>query len=77
MKDKPKIGYYNEEGEFIEKELPKNRVKCHWSNDNIPCSFIAIKGNVFCEKHYESVMKINKRKFNINPQVNGALMRNE
>lgn len=72
MKDNPEIGYYDEEGNFIEKKMPSNRVRCHWSNDNIECKFIAVNGNVFCEKHYNQVMKINGRDFKGNNIVKEA-----
>lgn len=77
MKDIKDKGYVNEQGVFIEKNLPSGRVRCHWSTDSVECSTIAIKGNVFCDEHYEQVMKINGRKFKINPQVKETLLKNE
>ena len=73
-----KRGYRNDEGVWIADKLPKNKMRCHWSTDGYDCEYLATPdGYIWCEKHAKIMHKINGRKFNINPQVKEALMRNE
>jgi len=64
MKDKYKIGYYDDKGDFIEKKIPRNRMRCYWSQDGKDCMYLAMpNGQVWCEEHFNIMHKINGRKF--------------